>query len=45
VRSRLAKRLEPVEQLIMPAENDNGRTSVRFVHVHMLPSTLRWPEA
>jgi len=35
--NRLAKRLERVEQLIMPAEK--VRVSIRFAHVHKLPHT------
>jgi hypothetical protein len=35
--SRLAKRLERVEQLIIPPEKD--RISIRFAHVRMLPHT------
>jgi hypothetical protein len=37
VYSRLAKRLERVEQLIMAAENNDSKVTLRFAHVHMLP--------
>ena len=37
--NRLAKRLERVEQLMMPAEKYDGKVSLRFAHLHMLPPT------
>ena len=37
VYNRLTKRLERVEQLMMPAEK--VRVSIRFAHVHKLPHT------
>jgi hypothetical protein len=39
VYNRLAKRLERIEQVIMPVENDDGKVSIRFAHLHMLPHT------
>jgi hypothetical protein len=39
VYNRLAKRLERVEQLMMLAEKHDGKVSLRFAHVHMLPHT------
>jgi len=37
--NRLAKRLERVEQMKMLAEKHDGKVSLRFAHVHMLPPT------
>jgi len=37
--NRLAKRLERVEQMKMLAERYDGKVSLRFAHVHMLPPT------